>query len=34
MIKYDMSEKEVLIKSLTESLNEEKVKQMWQAKTR
>ena len=31
---YDMSEKEILIKSLKETLNEERAKQMWQAETR
>ena len=33
-LKYDMSEKEILIKSLRETLNKEKVKQMWQTETR
>ena len=32
--KYDMCEKEILIKHLTETLNEEKSKQMWQTETR
>ena len=29
-----MSEKEILIKSLTETLNKEKAQQMWQTETR
>ena len=29
-----MCEKEILIKRLTETLNEEKAKQMWQTETR
>ena len=33
-IKHDMSEKKILVKRLTETLNEEKAKQMWQTKTR
>ena len=32
-LKYDMSEKKILLKSLTEILNEERVKQMWQTET-
>ena len=32
-LKHDMCEKEILIKHLTETLNEEKAKQMWQTET-
>ena len=32
-LKQDMYEKEILIKCLTETLNEEKAKQMWQTET-
>ena len=31
---YDMGEKEILIKSLKETLTEERAKQMWQTETR
>ena len=33
-LRHDMCEKEIFIKSLTETLNKEKVKQKWQAETR
>ena len=33
-LKHDMCEKEILIKHLTETLNEEQAKQMWQTETR
>ena len=33
-LKHDMCEKEILIKRLTETLNEEKAKQMWQTEIR
>ena len=33
-LKHDMCEKETLIKHLTEILNEEKAKEMWQTETR
>ena len=33
-LKHDMCEKEILIKHLTETLNEKKAKQMWQTETR
>ena len=33
-LRHDMCEKEILMKHLTETLNEEKAKQMWQPETR
>ena len=33
-LKHDMCEKKILMKRLTEILNEEKAKQMWQTETR
>ena len=32
-LRHDMSKKEILIKSLTETLNRERAKQMWQTET-
>ena len=32
-LRHDMCEKEILIKRLTETLNEEKVKQKWETET-
>ena len=32
-LRHDMCEKEILIKLLTETLNEEKVKQKWETET-